>query len=462
MGRASNARDVDQIILSMRSSLALPTSSKAKIAKSPPLQKFILSLAEHVPVTMGPILKKAIKACDAARESAAAERESRKRKDYDQEEIRPAKQPKFTRVRRGATVPAESNMPKVSNMENFRVKESTDSSEWNRFANISDLPSDEVDNDEELPICPNKFFVPEGYHAIDSNECEEESTTDMGTESVMEVKYQIEFAITNGVEDSIGPIRAQCMALSHELGEKGNRGVQLSDIFETCRSFSFTSVKLLLTDFMNDRLGVPDIKKEKLSTWGTSEPGEIFDALMVIYSRDADTQIHKAFGQMQLFLSVNARAPTSNGPTRRSASKIYLDVLEDLANQKAAGAVSIEKKLRIVKDYRDEYNCGKKLLEVVGWFGGPGIVLVFVTASKLSDSGFLRLCILTASIEIGCSHAASAWSGFQRLCVQHISQFLPSIKALVKALGKEVLADYCRRGYFSEESIEKINSVEGC
>ena len=53
------------------------------------------------------------------------------------------------------------------------------------------------------------------------------------------------------------------------------------------------------------------------------------------------------------------------------------------------------------------------------------------------------------------------WTVFQRVCVEVISEYLPSITGLVKLLGKDALDDYCRYGYLEQEKIDAVVAFEG-
>ena len=54
------------------------------------------------------------------------------------------------------------------------------------------------------------------------------------------------------------------------------------------------------------------------------------------------------------------------------------------------------------------------------------------------------------------------WTVFQRVCVEVISEYLPSITGLVTILGENALDDYCRHGYLEREKIDAVVAFEGC
>ena len=51
---------------------------------------------------------------------------------------------------------------------------------------------------------------------------------------------------------------------------------------------------------------------------------------------------------------------------------------------------------------------------------------------------------------------------FQRVCVEVISGYLPSITGLVSALGEDALDGYCRYGYLEQEKIDAVVAFKGC
>ena len=65
-------------------------------------------------------------------------------------------------------------------------------------------------------------------------------------------------------------------------------------------------------------------------------------------------------------------------------------------------------------------------------------------------------------IGIANSVVTKDWTVFQRLCMEVISDYLPSIMGLVSALGKDALDDYCRHGYLRQEKIDAIKTFNGC
>ncbi|KAL8787543.1 MAG: hypothetical protein Q9195_007715 [Heterodermia aff. obscurata] len=116
--------------------------------------------------------------------------------------------------------------------------------------------------------------------------------------------------------------------------------------------------------------------------------------------------------------------------------------LENRARRKA-GDVSDDEKKYIIQSYKNEYYAGSKWTDVCKWFGGKGIVLVFVVA------------------DIGSQLIARGLKKEQRLALEELSSFLGSIKKMVKTLGPDALEQYCRHGHLSEAKVKELEELEG-
>ena len=58
------------------------------------------------------------------------------------------------------------------------------------------------------------------------------------------------------------------------------------------------------------------------------------------------------------------------------------------------------------------------------------------------------------------SFVAKDWTNFQRMCLETISGYLPSITGLVKLMGPKALEKYCRYGYLEQEGIDAISDFQ--
>lgn len=66
-------------------------------------------------------------------------------------------------------------------------------------------------------------------------------------------------------------------------------------------------------------------------------------------------------------------------------------ILEELA-RKRAGSVSTPEIEQMISSYKHEYYAGKKWSAVIDWFGGSGIVLIFVTAGEIFILTLAKAC----------------------------------------------------------------------
>ena len=114
-----------------------------------------------------------------------------------------------------------------------------------------------------------------------------------------------------------------------------------------------------------------------------NEPNQIIDALGSMNNNTYDARIHRAYGQMRLSLKVEDRAKHQvvHASSKGHQQEPYSIVLESLAAEHA-GNVTGSEKTKIKNNYKSEYSAGKKWRQVAGLFGGPGVVLAFVCASK--------------------------------------------------------------------------------
>ena len=62
---------------------------------------------------------------------------------------------------------------------------------------------------------------------------------------------------------------------------------------------------------------------------------------------------------------------------------------------------------------------------------------------------------------IGNSNVTKDWTAFQRVCVEVISAYLPSITGLVELLGEAALEDYCRHGFLEQDKLDAVAAFKG-
>lgn len=141
----------------------------------------------------------------------------------------------------------------------------------------------------------------------------------------------------------------------------------------------------MLVRFLKDRIITPAGRIERRSACDLSNPDEIYSVLQTIHGIYKDAKICRAYTQMKLFDSVNKQQELFGSKFRKGKGRSMSDhgvILEELAAKKA-GKVSQTELESIENRYDRDYHAGRKWNDVVKWFGGPGIVLVFVTRGKM-------------------------------------------------------------------------------
>ena len=76
---------------------------------------------------------------------------------------------------------------------------------------------------------------------------------------------------------------------------------EMDDAFETSKDLEFIFAKIQLLDFMGRKPAAPGSRMELPSTWGISDPIQLFDALQTLNMNVQGAQFHKNNGQMKLW-----------------------------------------------------------------------------------------------------------------------------------------------------------------
>jgi len=199
-------------------------------------------------------------------------------------------------------------------------------------------------------------------------------------------RYEKEVGIIRNTESVVGPIKAHCLRefLSRSRFP-GKKESDFTDILNECALLKFSKTKSKLLDFLENRLEVPGSRTEMPSLWKMSKTDDILCALETIKARSIDAKIHRAYGQMKVYLSVDAKVKEENyiaktdyfifGPLLAT----HLIILADLAIAKA-GNVTHQEKEEIFESHKSDFYAGKNWLNLARMFGGRGIVLVILRA----------------------------------------------------------------------------------
>ena len=196
--------------------------------------------------------------------------------------------------------------------------------------------------------------------------------------------YNREIGIIRRDPQIIAPIENHCCKA--QGGEwnchSGNPKKELNELLNTIEQLDFHLAKDRLVRYLNNRRARMGIQPETPATWTMSEPQHVLGALRTLGVICDDAHIHRAFAQMRLYLLVQQKLESGHKPIHSGKGKARLPeniYLEELARREA-GPVSEEEIEASFHDYHSEYQAGRRWLEVADWFGGPGIVLVFITA----------------------------------------------------------------------------------
>ena len=194
-------------------------------------------------------------------------------------------------------------------------------------------------------------------------------------------KYAIEFGLA-AMEPTIEAfVRASLCALKPATTRPHiDIDNEITKILDIAKFFlEFYKTKRELYQYLENREKMPGGKLQARISWNTTNPSEILATLETVKRNTFDNKIHRAYGQTVLFSSVNtqlARRYKFTIPGRRSDHKV---ILEELAREKA-GSVSKQEVDQMISSFLHEYHAGQKWSAVIDWFGGSGIVLIFVTA----------------------------------------------------------------------------------
>lgn len=216
--------------------------------------------------------------------------------------------------------------------------------------------------------------------------------------STAQSKFNAEMSIMRGIPEQ--QIKDACFFGQSKVGRLYDR--QANDFKElaiACKKFDFKRLQSDLLDFLNNRIrtvqkqksllrekGGATAKTQMPRTWDMSDPDEIYSALIAIKDTTDAAKIHRAFGQMQLYLTVKQKekeAIKKGNKTLHGAHILeHRNILDDFA-VKNIGDGNTETEKRKVKDaHKRESQAGERWLEVSKMFGGNTAVIIFVVAGK--------------------------------------------------------------------------------
>ena len=207
--------------------------------------------------------------------------------------------------------------------------------------------------------------------------------TDNPTKTQTPTIYEVERGLVRGVEKIREYVMRECLCFSESCRAKKwyKPEEELRKLLPTFQKLPFEIVKNKLLVELESRIMVPGQKTAIPSTVDLFNPSDILDALQCIKMTTINAKVNRAYGQMRLFKSVqgkiNGGYVLDNALTHGVAA--HTSILAKMACL-SAGNVSEKERSERRHSFDYEYDAGKKWVDVTKWFGGEGIVLIFVTA----------------------------------------------------------------------------------
>ena len=320
-----------------------------QLVGSEEFKKFLYHLSKRAPSALDKLLQKVSRKCaEVLRKERQAGREKKRAASANCEGRN------IKRHRTSYTVVEETLLPAGTNGEKAPVESEDPSPQSNAYFNGTVLPRTLV-SDIGGECTSETSFVPTS-HEIESG---------LMTRSPVIEAY----------------VKASLVALKPSI-ERANFNIdnEIAKVWKIVPFLEFYKTRHELKQHLKNREKTPDEKLYSRAIWSSSDPSEILDILENVRMSSLDNKIHRAYGQTILVLSVDAQAAgeCKNITSHRSG---HMKIFEELACKKA-GPVSNAELAQIASSYFYEYQSGQKWLAVIDWFGGSGIILIFIIAGK--------------------------------------------------------------------------------
>lgn len=345
----------------------------ADIGKSQDFHDLIYLCSEHSPSVLKPVLQYALSKCVENEERIQSLGASKKRAAEIPIGLENHKHARLPHAPRHASLflrkdPVINATPAITKRHNCNSISESNGMSSNSVSDDSEGLVEESDSDQGRDSAPQP-----------SQQTSQTATA----ASTVTSTYEIELGLVRGEVEILKLVMDKCMTLSSSYRANGmfDRKVELQVLFDICRKLPLRIVKASLLRELRDRIEVPGTRTEIPLTGNMTNSSDILDALQCIKGTTINAKIHRAYGQMKLFRSVqndikNDNVPADNQEKSVSAHRV---ILEDVASR-AAGKVSQKERTERKNFFNDEYNAGRKWVDVCEWFNGPGIVLIYVTA----------------------------------------------------------------------------------
>ena len=248
----------------------------------------------------------------------------------------------------------------------------------------SGLPSGSQSSQMTLP----QLSAPENQYGTESKGPEQDGlVTEPDAIGVhQEVTANLPTALTIESGLSVGSnltencVRASLLALT-PIRSNTNVHAEVTKVLKITLLLDYFKTRRELYQYLENREKMPGEKLNTRSKWESTDPSKILDTLENVKRDTVDNKIHRAYGQTMLFSSVNAQVADGYRSTVTGHRCNHTALLEELARKKA-GPVSATETRQIISSYFYEYYAGQRWLAVIDWFGGDGIVLIFLIAGN--------------------------------------------------------------------------------
>lgn len=223
---------------------------------------------------------------------------------------------------------------------------------------------------DSMPSKPPELMPARSKSCADDNDSEEELfvnqdeereyADDNPLESPSYTAYQIEIGLSRGTTEI-------CQHFLSKFAKIPGAGVKDgSRILKACEGLVFEHIIHALSKFFRNP---PKASNPFSPTCDVKDPSKILDLLKIINRQKQEPMAHRAFAEMKLFCAVNS--------IKAYDSSDVNGVLDMLA-KRDMGAAAAEAIQERANEYRKDYNKGQNWLEISEYFGGTGIVFIFV------------------------------------------------------------------------------------
>ena len=202
----------------------------------------------------------------------------------------------------------------------------------------------------------------------------------------------VERGLVRGEEKIKEFVTKECMPFNvySHAKKRTSPSDELRELFLTCRKLPFRIVKGRLLVELRNRIKAPGQKTAIPSTADLFNPTDILNALQSIKMTTINAKVNRAYGQMRLYKSVQGKIKCPGyvpEKTLRDGVTAHRSILAQMV-RRTAGDLSEKELSDKINSCVYEYEGGQKWVRVGEWFGGEGIILVFVTAGEWNQKNF--------------------------------------------------------------------------